>query len=621
MRYPEDVVEEVRSRNDIVAVIGQYVRLTKKGGNYFGICPFHNEKTGSFSVSQGKQIFYCFGCGAGGNVITFLMKYDNLSFGEAMETLADRVGMKLPVQELSEEEKKRSNLREQLLQANKDAAAFYFWQLRQPSGSRAKAYFEKRGLTEETMQRFGLGYAPQSGSPLYKYLKKKGYSDELLKESRLLNFSDRGVSDRFWNRAMFPIMDARSRVIAFGGRVLGEGEPKYLNSPENPIFDKGRNLYGLHLAKSSRSPYMLLCEGYMDVIALHQAGFDCAVASLGTALTPGQAGLIKRYVTDVIITYDSDGAGQKAALRAIPILKQGGISVRVLDMRPYKDPDEFIKALGPEEYQKRIDGAVNAFFFEIDVMARAVDMEDPEKKTAFHKAVANKLTEFTDQLERENYLTAVAARYGIKEVALREMVNYLGGIRISAEPEFPPSGREETYGGGSDDRDIRGNGPGKGDGAESYDGGNAGAGMRAASGRRTDKNGALHEAERILLNYLASGQKYSAKAAAMLKPVFFSEELYQRVASMILEEASEGGGLTPIAILDRFQEDEELSSRVAAIFHSDLPENEAEAYKTLVESIKLVKGRYLDLELRSCTDPVRVQAIAIEKAGLQKLRL
>ena len=347
--YSDELIEEVRSRNDIVDVISGYVRLQKKGSTYFGLCPFHNEKTGSFSVSPVKQMYYCFGCGAGGNVFTFLMEYENFTFPEAMQALADRAGIDLPKQELSGEAKRESDKRSRLLEINKEAGKYYYTLLRSERGAQALSYFRKRELSDATMQKFGLGYSDKYSDDLYRYLKSKGYEDEILKDSGLVGFDEkRGGHDKFWNRAMFPIMDIHNKVIGFGGRVMGDGEPKYLNSPETKIFDKSRNLYALNFARQSKRPYMLLCEGYMDVIALHQAGFDNAVASLGTSFTSGHASLLKRYTKEVYLTFDSDGAGIKAALRAIPILKEVGLSAKVINMKPYKDPDEFIKALGAE---------------------------------------------------------------------------------------------------------------------------------------------------------------------------------------------------------------------------------------------------------------------------------
>lgn len=397
--YSDELIEEVRSRNDIVDVIGGYVRLQKKGSTYFGLCPFHNEKTGSFSVSPGKQMYYCFGCGAGGNVFTFLMQYENFTFGEAMQQLADRVGIELPQQEMTSAQKREADKRARLLEINKEAAMYFYRLLRSPRGQNAYQYFKKRELSDETMQRFGLGYSDQYSDDLYRYLRSKGYDDQILKETGLVTIDEvRGGHDKFWNRAMFPIMDVHNRVIGFGGRVMGDGEPKYLNSPETKIFDKSRNLYGLNIARSTRKNQLLLCEGYMDVIALHQAGFTNAVASLGTAFTEQQANLIRRYTDEVLLTYDSDGAGVKAAMRAIPMLRRAGITGKVIHMEPYKDPDEFIKNLGADEFEKRIEEAQNSFFFEIEVTKRNYSMSDPDQKTKFIHEIARKLLVFEDKI-------------------------------------------------------------------------------------------------------------------------------------------------------------------------------------------------------------------------------
>ncbi|MEG0355648.1 MAG: DNA primase, partial [Lachnospiraceae bacterium] len=343
MYYSEDLVEDIRMKNDIVDVISGYVKLQKKGSSYFGLCPFHNEKSPSFSVSRAKQMYYCFGCGAGGNVFTFIMEYENYSFVEALKYLAGRVGVELPEIEYSKEAKEKADLKTVLLELNKLAAKYFYAQLKAPQGASAYEYLKNRELSDEMITGFGLGYSNKYSDDLYKYLKTKGYQDDILAKAGLINMDEKhGAYDKFWNRVMFPIMDVNNRVIGFGGRVMGEGKPKYLNSPETPIFDKSRNLYGLNKARTSRKPYLLLCEGYMDVIALHQAGFQNAVASLGTSLTTGHASLIKRYVQEVYLTYDSDEAGTKAAIRAVPILKEAGISAKVIRMTPYKDPDEFI---------------------------------------------------------------------------------------------------------------------------------------------------------------------------------------------------------------------------------------------------------------------------------------
>ena len=364
MRYSDEIIEEVRSRSDIVDVIGQYVHLQKKGANYFGLCPFHNEKSGSFSVSPHKQMYYCFGCGAGGNVITFLMKYDNLTFQEAIKQLAERAGVKLPDEDNSPAAKAMRDKRQILLDINKEAAKYYYYQLRGKSGQKGMEYFKGRQLTDETMQHFGLGYANISSNDLVKHLKSLGYNDSQIIDAGLASHDERmGTHDKFWNRVMFPIQDASQKVIGFGGRVMGDGKPKYLNSPETLIFDKSRNLFGLNYAKNARAGYMIICEGYMDVIAMHQAGFNMAVASLGTAFTTGQAMILKRYTDEVILSYDSDEAGTKAALRGIGILREAGLKGKVLDLRPHKDPDEFIKNEGKEAFEERIRNAENTFFF------------------------------------------------------------------------------------------------------------------------------------------------------------------------------------------------------------------------------------------------------------------
>ena len=324
MYYPEELVEEVRQKNDIVDVVSSYIRLEKKGSNYMCCCPFHGEKTPSFSVNRGRQIYKCFGCGEGGNVVTFVMKYENCTFQEALKILAEKAGVELPQAEYSEEARRKENRRQRLLEVNKEAAKFYFYQLRTERGAQAKDYLDKRRLSDETRKNFGLGYAPIQGGELLAYLHQKGFDDADIRDVGLAKIDERrGTNTLFWNRVMFPIQDINHRVIGFGGRIMGESDsgPKYLNSPETEIFDKSRNLYGMNYARTSRSGNIILCEGYMDVISMHQAGFTQAVASLGTAFTMGQAGLIKKYTRDVLLAYDSDGAGVKAALRAIRILR------------------------------------------------------------------------------------------------------------------------------------------------------------------------------------------------------------------------------------------------------------------------------------------------------------
>ncbi len=426
MYYPQEIIDQVIAANDIVSVIGEHVHMKRSGSGYMGLCPFHNEKSPSFSVSPGKQVYHCFGCGESGNVVTFVMKYENATFQEALKILADRAGIKLPEAQYSEESKKKNEQRDRLFAINKDAATYYFRLLRSPRGRRGMDYFRQRQLSDETLNRFGLGFADGADSDLVAYLRKRGYADEDILLSGVAAFDEkRGLHDKFWNRVMYPIMDVTNRVIGFGGRVMGDGKPKYLNSPETPIFDKSHNLYGLNLAKRSRCGYFILCEGYMDVIAMHQAGFSQAVASLGTSFTEGQAQILKRYVPTVLLSYDSDGAGVKAAMRNIGILHSAGLTGKVVDLRPYKDPDEFMKGAGKEEFQKRLDNAENSFLYQIRQVQTNYDLSDPAAQTRFYHEIARRLCEFDDEIERENYTKKMADLYFIPlETLRREVASY-----------------------------------------------------------------------------------------------------------------------------------------------------------------------------------------------------
>ena len=585
MYYPDDVIEEVRTRNDIVDVISQYVNLKKKGANYFGLCPFHNEKSPSFSVSPGKQMYYCFGCGAGGNVITFVMEYENYSFVEAVKMLADRVGITLPEVEYTKEAKAAADLKNTLLEINRLAANYFYYQLKQPHGKIGYDYLKRRQLTDETIKRFGLGFANKTSNDLYQYMRSKGYSDAILKETGLFFIEERGAHDKFWNRVMFPILDVNNRVIGFGGRVMGEGEPKYLNSPETKLFDKSRNLYGLNYARTSRAKYMLICEGYMDVIALHQAGFTNAVASLGTAFTSQHAVLLKRYTDQVVLTYDSDGAGVRAALRAIPILKEVGMSVKVLDMKPYKDPDEFIKNLGQDEFQKRIDRAVNSFMFEISVIRSEYNMQDPESKTGFYNAVARKLLEFSEKLERDNYTEAVAREYMIPLDDLKRLVATLGGqIGVGVKPK-------ETDGS-----------------------------VRAK--QKKDKEDGIKKSQRLLLTWLIERPELFDKIEGIIAPEDFIDELYQEVAGMVFEEHKKGN-INPAQILNRFIEGEEHYREVAALFHASLAEslNNEEQKKAFSETVKKIKKNSLEVQSRRATDIAQLQKIIRQQSELANLKI
>lgn len=583
MYFSEELIEEIRQRNDIVDVISGYVKLQKKGSSYFGLCPFHNEKSPSFSVSRQKQMYYCFGCGAGGNVITFIMEYENYTFAEAVRLLAERAGVDIPEVEYSKEAKAKADLKATLLEINKLAAKYFYAQLKTEHAKHAHTYLTRRGLSEETITAFGLGYSNKYSDDLYKYLKTKGYSDELLVKAGLISASEKGVYDKFWNRVMFPIMDANNRVIGFGGRVMGDGEPKYLNSPETEVFDKSRNLYGLNRARTSRKSYFLICEGYMDVIALHQAGFTNAVASLGTAFTPGHASLIKRYVNEVYLTFDSDGAGTKAALRALPILKEAGITARIIRMDPYKDPDEFIKNLGPEAFEERINKARNGFLFSLEVLERDYDMTSPEGKTSFFNEAAKRLTEFEEDIERNNYVEAVAEKYHISIESLRKLVAKTAIKVGQATPATKPK--------------------------------------QATSKERNKEDGNL-QSQKILLTWLIENEQIFKQIKKYISPQDFTKELYRTVAELLYEQYEEGN-LVPAKVMNHFT-DEEEHREVASLFNTRIQklETKAEQEKALKETIIRVKSHSVDEATKRLdpTDIMGLQRIMDAKRYLQDLQ-
>ena len=583
MYYSDEIIEEVRSKNDIVDVISSYVKLQKKGSSYFGLCPFHNEKSPSFSVSREKQMYYCFGCGAGGNVFTFLMEYENYSFQEALKYLADRAGVDLPEAEYSKEARERADQKAILLEINKVAAQYFYVQLKSPQGAHALSYLKDRGLSDEMIHSFGLGYSNKYSNDLYQYLKSKGYRDELIVKAGLVTVDERyGASDKFWNRVMFPIMDSNSRVIGFGGRVMGDAKPKYLNSPETMIFDKSRNLYGLNRARSSRKPYFLLCEGYMDVISLHQAGFSNAVASLGTALTPGHASLIKRYVKEVYLTYDSDEAGTKAALRAMPILKDVGITARIIRMEPYKDPDEFIKNLGAEAFEERIHKARNGFMFGLEILERDYDLTTPEGKTDFMKEAAKRLAQFDEEIERSNYIEAVAKTYHVGFEELRKLVLKMAVQTGLAKPVERP---------------------------------------KRLDGKSKEKEDGHVKSQKILLTWLIEDEGIFNQIRRYITPDDFTGELYKKVAALLYEQYEEKD-VNPARIMNHFT-DEEEHREVASLFHTKIREltTISEQEKALKETIIRVKGHSIDTAAKNLapTDIAGLQRLMEAKRELQDL--
>ena len=586
MPYQNDIVEEVRSRNDIVDVISQYVKLTRKGAYYVGLCPFHNEKTPSFTVTPARQIYHCFGCGAGGDIFRFVMDYENASFPEALEQLAKRAGVEMPKMQYSPGAQKKAKERETLLEINKEAATYYYYQLRQEAGKKGYDYLRGRGLSDQVIKSFGLGYSDKGGDSLYRFLRAKGFNSEELRQSGLFNFDEKhGVYDKFWNRVIFPIMDVNSRVIGFGGRVMGDAKPKYLNSPETKVFDKSRNLYGLQVAKRTKKEFMILCEGYMDVIAMHQAGFTNAVASLGTALTPGHAALLKRYTKEVLLLYDSDEAGVKAALRAIPILTQAGVFSRVVNLKPYKDPDEFIRNAGKEEFEKRLYGSEDNFLFRIRQEAEKADLGSPQGQNRFFDACSELLLTLSDELERSLYIEAIIKeypQYGVtsEELARRVRNAAMKGTGRSTEIREPQKDRTKPK-----------------------------------------QQKADEKPQRLLISFLASDESIYATVKKYVDPQDFVEPVYRKAAALLFGQL-ESGPPNAARILGEF-EDRDEQEMAAAAFYEELPAmNTDEKQRALYDTMIKVLSQSLKAQSASGdpNDVISLQKLIEKKQKIENLR-
>ena len=660
MYYPQEVVEQVVAANDIVDVIGSYVQLKRAGSSYKGLCPFHSEKTPSFSVSPSRQTFHCFGCGEGGGVITFVMKYENDSFQEALQVLADRAGIKLPEADYSERAKEKSAQRARLLAVNKEAATYYYRLLRSPKGRTGFSYLSGRGLSAQTMKNFGLGYADGSSSDLLAYLKEKGCSEEDVLAAGVAVFDEkRGLRDKFWNRVMFPIMDPSNRVIGFGGRVMGEGKPKYLNSPETPVFDKSRNLYGLNIAKRSRTGSFILCEGYMDVIAMHQAGFTQAVASLGTSFTEGQAMVLRRYTKEVLLAYDSDSAGVNAAIRNIGILDGAGLTGRVVNLEPYKDPDEFVRNLGAEELQKRLDNAENSFFFRIRQISGKYTMQDPASRTAFYQELARQLCAFENEIERDSYIKAMSEQYFIDEGMLRRQVEQYRKY-YSADgnrDEAPGSRRPAQYSSGSaavmhrispEDRQLSAKGKAAEPGTSSDHSPGADT-KRTKTDEKKDQNtvysafspaespwakNATQRDERLLLTWISEDPQLYPQIRSLITADDFAEGigreaakryfvLLDREAGDPLSVASGSGGrvsASPSLVIASFEEEGEQEA-VSELFETRLegiaPNERQKALRDILCNVKNAHIRRLSADMK---DTSSLEELVRQKRFLATIR-
>lgn len=566
MYYSDETIEEVRSKTDIVDLVSSYVKLTRRGVNHLGLCPFHNERTPSFTVSQSKQIFHCFGCGASGNVFTFLMKYENMGFIESLKSLADRAGVVLP--EWSDEKAKSyADQRTKLFEINREAARFYYGELTGGKGNYALSYLKDRGLSDSMITTFGLGYSPKGMGTLYHRLKEKGYDDETLKATGLFSYKDeKEPSDRFWNRVMFPIIDQNGKVIGFGGRVMGEGKPKYLNSPETPIFSKGRNLFSLNFAKQAKEHFLILCEGYLDVIALYQAGFKNAVASLGTALTPDQARLLAKYTKTIFLMYDSDEAGIKAIKKAVPILREAGIVSKVVNLSPYKDPDELITKEGANELGKRLETAISSFEFELRLGEKENDISVPEERIALIKQMAERLVDIENSLERETYLSMLSERYGLSPEVLRETVN-----KIGLEKEVKEGFRE------SEER------------------------IRSKKERKAEEG--LIKSEKLLLTLLSEKPELYQKIRFFIKEEDFSNPFTREVVKGFFHQLEEGKEPNPATLISQY-DTEEKQQEVAAMFgdNSLLALAEPEFKKAVSEIILNVKKESIERRMSEVSE-------------------
>jgi len=563
-------MDELIARNDIVSVVSRYVNLTRRGSGNLGLCPFHNEKTPSFSVSSDKQFFHCFGCGVGGDVITFVMKIENIDFAEAVEKLAGWAGMQVP--ETSSYGAGERSGRRRAQEACRDAAKFFHEKLKAEEGENARKYLLGRELSPSTITRFGLGFSPDSWDALMNELTGKGYTKSELLAAGLVTTGKTGkVYDRFRGRAMFPIIDVRGAVIGFGGRIMGEGEPKYLNSPESDVFNKRKNLYAMNLAKQSKAEYFILAEGYMDVIALHQAGFDSAVASLGTSLTDEQAHLISKYKNRVIISYDSDKAGRAATERAIDILSRASLDVRVLMMQGAKDPDEYIKKFGRDSFANLLSSALSAAEYRLLQTKQTYDLADDKQRVLYIKAAISQLAKMSSVFEREIYAGRISKETGVSTDA------------ILKEAE---SARKKLLREKKKEEERRALDP-------------VGNIMPKDRGERY-KNPRSAVAEEGLLSLCASDVKLCLEAAEQISGRMFSSPILGKAFDIVISEARERGVETDMRTISEKMDESEVSHIAAVFARRQTPGRDA-----MRDYIAIIKEEFMKQESASDDDALR----------------
>ena len=531
-RYSDEIIEEVRQNTDIVDIISQYVHLKRSGRNFFGLCPFHNEKSPSFSVSPDKQIFHCFGCGVGGNVYTFLTKIEGIGFKEAVEQLAERSNIQLPKLE-SNIDNSKEELKQKVYKVNEFAAEYYHQNLYKPNAKIAQEYIKKRKLNNETLKSFKLGFSGKFDE-LYKALKKEGFGEKEILESGLVNKNEKGMYiDRYRNRLMFPIYDVRNRVIAFGGRVLDDSKPKYINSPENVVYSKSRNLFGLNVAKKGDTKKILIVEGYMDVISLHQRGITNVVAPLGTALTEQQGWLLRKSSEQIILSFDSDGAGQTAILRSLEILKNMGCDIRILQMQGAKDPDEYIIKYGVARFNNLIEKAISLVEFKVKVLKKDLNLDNTNDKIKFLNEIAKLLSQVDNDMEKEIYIDKISKEYDISKEAIYAQVNKLIYSNVKSEKVLDKA------------KPI----------------------VKHKKEEVTEVSEAIKKRENTIISLLLNPETNTfEKIKDILKPEDFKYELNNKIVTKVYEEF-EKGNININAMIDTFEE--EIQNHITMIMSYD----------------------------------------------------
>lgn len=586
MYYPDDLIQQIRMENDIVSVVSEYVQIKKHGSSHFGLCPFHNENTPSFSVNQDKQFFYCFGCGAGGNVYTFIMQIENYSFLEAVKYLADRAHITLPTPQISDEAKAKIQYKEQMLEINRETAKYFYHQLYSNRGKAALQYLNGRKIEKVFCKKFGLGYSNMTSNDLYQYLKSKEYDVQQMKELGLVTESSKNneIYDRFWNRLIFPIFDVHNKIIGFGGRVLGDANPKYLNSPESLIYNKRKHLYGLNFARMTKRDQLIIVEGYMDVISLHQAGFDNAVASLGTALTTEQAMLIKRYCSNIVLSYDSDQAGIKATLRAIPILERNGLNVKVLEIPKYKDPDEFIKNEGVEAFETILSNCKSCMEYRIDILKSRYSLEKSDEKIKFIKSVSEILAQNKSKIEQDVYIKQIANENSISEAAIREEM-----LRIVQNTGIVTTRPQQA--------------------------------ISNTPNSRIEKDDGIVKLQKNLTAILIN-HSYTFKAVKQyIQPSDYLDPLYKKIAEYIYDQYEKGMVIELANIITLFVEIEE-QHKVSRLFNENCDfETVSQEEKAITELVKGIKQANLDILSRNNRDISQLERLIEIKRQLQNINI